>query len=408
MLDIFEKIVAPANLAEAYLELAQQMDSDGRSGRYQSWDGIKLSDLEVNSAQIIKEARQEMLALKPVSPAPLFLIPKKNNSLKMREIFIYRLKDRIKAQAIYQIVEPYFDAYFSPWLFSYRISHPSYWAARSTVRHYRRYYQRDYFIVADVSDYTGNIRGDILLEKIAKIGFDKKTLELINLFINNLALRSGRLVKPAVGLIAGTPLIALFYNIYLDDFDKYCGPRADFYRRVGDDLIIFDSTPERLDILQARLLEETAALGVSLHRQKSKFGRATEPFAYLGYSFKDGQIGFGQSFWKHTLKSWREQFDFYHSRSQKKKKDFLHRALTREGNSLKEQFRQLAEQKKLVTNQKEVRQFSEDFFRALTRYFFGVYSPRNRRLLALKLRRLKLVSVYKYFLDRQYSYDKKK
>jgi hypothetical protein len=408
MIDVFKKITAPSNLTQAYLTLAQQMEEDGRSGRYQSWDGIKLGDLEFNSAKLIKEARGEMLALKPAAPAPLFLIPKKNNPLKMREIFIYKLKDRIKAQAIYQIIEPYFDAYLSEYLFSYRSSHPVYHAARSVARHYKRYSQRDYILVTDVSDYTGNIRGDILLDKIAKIGFDQKTLELINLFIDNLALRNGRLVKPEVGLISGTPLIALFYNIYLDDFDKYCGANADFYRRVGDDLIIFDQNKERVDILYKKLLEETSSLGVSLHPKKTKLGKASESFGYLGYLFKDGEVGLGKSFWDNTLKSWRKQFDFYYSKSQKKKKAFLIDSITKETDNLKNQFKQIAEQKKLITDQQQVREFSEAFFRALTRFFFGTYSPRNRRLLRAKIKNLGLVSVYKYFLNRQHSYGKEK
>ena len=237
---MFQQITSRDNLEKAYLTLAQQMEDDGRSKRYAGWDGLKLYDLELNSAQIIKEARAEMLDFTEVAPATLFKIPKKNNPQKVREIFIYNLKDRIKAQAIYQVVEPYFDDYLSPWLFSYRSSHPSYFAARSAVRHYKRYHQRDFALVADVSDYTGNINTDILLQKIARIGFSEPVMKLFSLFIENKALREGKIVRPPIGLIAGTPLIALFYNIYLDDFDKYCGPRADFYRRVGDDLIIMD------------------------------------------------------------------------------------------------------------------------------------------------------------------------
>lgn len=404
---MFQAITSKDNLERAYLNLAEQMEKDGRNKRYAGWDGLKLHDLEVNSAQIIKEARAEMLSFKEVAPATLLRIPKKNNPQKVREIFIYNLKDRIKAQAIYQVVEPYFDQYLSPWLFSYRSSHPSYFAARSVIRHYRKYYQSDLALVADVSDYTGNIRSDILLQKIARIGFSEPVMKLFALFIENRALRDGKIIRPPVGLIAGTPLIALFYNIYLDDFDKYCGPRVDFYRRVGDDLIILDKSEERIKPLRDYLLQETASLGVSLHEKKTKFIKATEPFEYLGYSFINGRVGLSRSFVNYTIKRWQSRFDFYRHKSLKQKREFLDRVTTRDVNSLTNDFKQLAEQKKLVTDNKQIRDFSETFFRILTRYFFGVYSEKNRRLLKNKIRDLRLTSIYKYFLTGQYGHPKR-
>lgn len=404
---MFQEITSQKNLEQAYLKLAEQMENDGRSKRYAGWDGLKLYDLELNSAQIIKEARAEMLNFTEVAPATLFKIPKKNNPQKVREIFIYNLKDRIKAQAIYQVVEPYFDDYLSPWLFSYRSSHPSYFAARSAIRHYKKYYQRDFALVADVSDYTGHICADILLKKIAQIGFSEPVMKLFSLFIENKALREGEIVRPPIGLIAGTPLIALFYNIYLDDFDKYCGPRADFYRRVGDDLIILDQSEDRIKPLYDYLLQETASLGVSLHEKKTKFIKASEPFEYLGYSFKAGRVGLSHSFIRHTLKRWETQFDFYRYKNGRQKKEFLNRTVDRDVNNLSNDFKQLAEQKKLVTDGRQIREFSEAFFRILTRYFFGVYSEKNRRLLKDKLRGLPLKSVYKYFLTCQYGHNKR-
>jgi len=237
---MFERIIAKKNLETAYLKIAEQMEEDGRVRRYRGWDSLKLGDLEINSAQIIKEAQQEMIDFKPLSPAALIKIPKKNKPQKSREIHIYNLKDRIKAQAIYQIIEPHLDAYFSPWLFSYRTSHPNYFAARSTVRHYKRYFKRDFVLVADVADYFNHIDVAILKKKLLFLNFSEPVLKLLNLFITNQKIQDGKIIQPAKGLIAGTPLIPILANLYLNDLDKYCGPRIDFYRRVGDDFIIFD------------------------------------------------------------------------------------------------------------------------------------------------------------------------
>jgi len=404
---MFERIIAQSNLENAYLALAEQMEEDNRSGRYCGWDGLKLRDLEISSIRVIKEARQEMMDFSPLAPAALFKIPKKSNPQKSREIYVYNLKDRIKAQAIYQIIEPYFDSYFSSWLFSYRSSHPSYFAARSTVRHYKRYFFRDFVLVADAADYTNHINTTILLKKLAHLNFPEPVFKLISLFINNQKIQDGRIIKPVSGLVTGNPLIPLLANLYLDDFDKYCGPRVDFYRRVGDDLIIFDQSEERLRPVYDYLLKEVKNLELKINVQKTQYIRAAESFDYLGYHFCNGQVSLGQNFVRHTLKRWRTQFNFYDSRSSNRKRYRLRRVLERQDDNLKNYFMQLAEQKKLVTNVSQIRNLSESFFRILTRYFFGVYSPKNRRRLKEKLRGLGLVSIYKYFLDSQYGFRKR-
>ncbi|MFA6995591.1 MAG: reverse transcriptase/maturase family protein [Patescibacteria group bacterium] len=404
---MFEKIIAKSNLETAYLRLAEQMEEDGRSGRYCGWDSLKLNDLEIFSTKVLKEARQEMIDFKPIAPAILVRIPKKNKPQKTREIHIYNLKDRIKAQAIYQIIEPSIDAYLSPWLFSYRVSHPSYFAARSTVRHYKRYFKRDFVLVADVADYFNHIDVDILLRKLIPLNFSEPVLKLITLFITNQKIQDGRIIKPAKGLIAGTPLLPMLANLYLDDLDKYCGPRVDFYRRVGDDFILFDQREERLQSVYDYLLEEVKCLRLEMNIQKTKYISAQEPFNYLGYTFVNGSIRLGQSFVRYTLKRWRAQFSFNSSRSEYYKINKLRKGLKRPETNLNNDFFQLAEEKKLVTDTAQVRRFSEAFFRILTRYFFGVYSPKNRRLLKNKLKGMKLTSIYKYFLNSQYGPGKR-
>lgn len=404
---MFEDIISQSNLETAYLKLANQMDDDGRSSRYCGWDGLKLSDLEIKSSKIIKEVRQEMINFKPIAPAILIKIPKKNNPQKTRDIHIYNLKDRIKAQAIYQIIEPSLDKHLSPWLFSYRSSHPSYFAARSTVRHYNRYFKRDFVLVADVADYFNHINVDILLEKLIPLNFSEPVLKLITLFITNSKVQDGKIIKPAKGLIAGTPLIPVLANLYLDDLDKYCGPKVDFYRRVGDDFIIFDKKEERLQLVYDYLLKEINRLGLKTNIQKTKCLKATESFDYLGYNFSNGYVGLGKSFIKHTLKRWQAQFKFSDSQNEKCKILKLQQALKRQEGNLGNEFFQLAEQKKLITNAAQLRDFSESFFKILTRYFFKVYSPTNRRRLNKKIKGLGLVSVYKYFLAVKYGYGKR-
>ena len=399
---MFKKIIAKKNLEAAYLKMAQDMELDGRSYRYCGWDSWKLSDIELRSAEILDQIQTELKEFKSLVPAVLFKIPKKSNPQKFREIYIYNLKERIKAQAIYQIVEPIFDQYFSPYLYSYRSSHSSYFAARSVTRHYKKYHQRDFVFIGDLSDYSNYTGHRQLKEKIKALNLGEDVERLLFLFIGNEVVRDGAITKPKVGLVQGVPLIALFNNLYLDDFDKYVGPKTDFYRRVGDDLILFAREEKRLLPLQAYLTKEADDLGLKINQEKSALHQPGEDFNFLGYHFSQGLISLPANYKKALLLKWRQQFSYYYSRSEDDKKRYLQRMIHRDRQNLKEQFDQLAEQKKFVNDERQLRDLSESFFRILTRYFFKDYTERNRRLLPAKLKRMGLSSVYKHFVNTRY------
>lgn len=394
---MYQRIISKKNLEDAYFKIASDMELDSRFARYRGWDSLRLSDLELNIPDIIISARQELIALSPLSPAVLFKIPKKSNPQKLREIYIYNLKERIKAQAIYQVIETVFDDFFSPYLFSYRSSHSSYFAARSVVRHYRKYWSRDFVLIGDLSDYSNYIRQDILKEKLLGLGLDGKVLELLYLFIGNDVIRDGRVEKPEIGLVQGVPLIALFNNLYLDEFDKKIGPRVDLYRRVGDDLIAYSQNKTLLEKVEKNLFQEAQNLGLKVNEEKTGLKLPATDFNFLGYHFSKGLISLPPNFYKALVKKWEGQFSYYSSRSGTRKEIMLGKAINRDKQSIREQFKQLAEQKKLVSDEAQLRRLSEAFFRVLTKYFYKDYSPRNRRLLGIKLKGMGLGSLYKSF-----------
>lgn len=391
------KILSLSNLEKAYWKIADDMESDGRFGRYRGWDNWKLDDVETHLAETLNAVRDELITFQPLSPAILFKIPKKNNPQKLREIYIYNFKERVKAQAIYQIIEPIFDRYFSNNLFSYRASHPSYLAARSAVRHYLRYWSRDTVFVGDISDYSNYIRHDELKSEIAKLDLHQDIKKWLDLFIGNQVIREGRIVKPDYGLVQGVPLIALFNNIYLDSFDKHASSQIDFYRRVGDDFIGFNRYPESLVKLKLYLEKETARLGLKINQRKTIIAGSNQSFNFLGYFFNEGKISLPLSFRQELIKDWRRQFSYFNCGDSHRKQRFLKNKINRGHHSLREQFQQLAEQKKLVNDDQQLHKLSVAFLRVLTCYFFKTYSARNRRLLDDKLKKISLPSLYKYF-----------
>lgn len=397
-----DKIISLENFKQAYLKMTNDMELDGRARRYRGWDNLKLHDIETNAAEIITSARQELIDLKPLSPAMLLTIPKRGAPHKLREIFVYNLKDRIKAQAVYQVLEPLFNEQFSPYLFSYRSSHNSYFAARSAVRHYRKYWQRDSVLVTDISDYTGNIQHEALKEKIRNLNWGEEVEKILSLFIGNATIREGKITNPTVGVVQGIPLVPVFYNLYLNDFDKKVGPAVDFYRRVGDDLIAFDQKVDRIDKLKKTLEQEVKKSGLKLHPDKTNIQPAHKSFNFLGYNFFEGNISLPPKYHKSLVKRWQQSFvnrSFRNNQHRLRFVQILNQHKNHNQQGIKEQIRQLVLQKNLVSDSRPFARLSEDFFHLLTRYLFKTYTPRNRRLLKKKIEKIGPISLYHNFIN---------
>jgi hypothetical protein len=398
--NLFEDITSIDNIKKAYLELVRKFDLDIKSGRYRGIDGVKMNTMDFVSADILSEIEKEMKQLKKLCPAYMALIPKKNG--KKRKIYVYPIRERIKAEAIYRVLLPFFDAYFSPFLFSYRSSHPSYYAARSTVRRYKRYYGENCVLVTDISDYADTIDHEILMKKLSLLNMDKNTLALLELFIKTDAFEDGkRIVRPR-GVLTGTPLYALLSNFYMDDFDKWAGKAAAFYRRVGDDIIVMDKDAEKVRRINEKLSKTATSLKLKLNRDKARLIKDTDEFKFLGYAFRNGKVGFDESSRNKAIEGWKKQI--YGFRTKKTSAKIKHvRNLSVVGtHNLNNQFKQLIDQKKLVDDTVQIKEFSERFFQITTSYVKGRYTPKNRRITARDLQKTKVPSLFKEYVKMRY------
>jgi len=393
-MEFLKKILDLENIRQAYLELAEKFDEKSLTARYAGVDGLGLNDVKHRAEKLCQEARKELIGLKSLSPAVCHYIPKKDGSL--RDIYVYSVKDRIKAQAVYRVLEPIFEKSYSPFLFSYRASHPSFYAARSSVRRYQRHYGNDFVLIADLKNYSNYIDQDILTAKLEKIVSEEKLMKILKLFIKNDVYKDKKIYHPKIGIIQGVPLIALFANIYLNDLDKYLGPKACFYRRVGDDLIAFDPDRKKMEKLYTYLQQHLKELKLKIKEEKTRLISDTKSFNFLGYSFHNRLIGLEDEFIKKTITHWRSSlFSF----KPKNKKKYLIWLLYKKENCLRNQLAQVVAQKILVDDEEQIKALSEKFFRLITIYFYGSYSPRRQKSLKHDLRGIKIPSLYKYYLD---------
>lgn len=400
---MFSKILSYSNFKAAYLEIIEQFAADRRNYKYHGLDNVFLHDFDIKSKKIIDLARMELRENKKIEPALSFKIAKKNKPNEYREIFVYNLKERIKAQAIYRVVLPEFEKLFSNRLFSYRPGKPPYLAARIFCRRYRKDFLTDYALIIDLKNYSDRINRVLMFSKLKNIFADQKLLSFFRLFIFNEIYRAGKFINPSEGLVQGVPLIAIFANLYLTDFDRKYQRRSDFYIRVGDDIAFFDKDQEKLRNIMSEISVDLDSLGLEINKKKLFFGPASDSFSYLGYSFHNGIISLEPAFVKKIESEWKKILINVNLPYEAKRRIFK-RIMTQSRDNLNYQFENIIKDKPQINNSAQVKKISEKFFLVMTKFFYNRYSARNRRLLEETLAEFSLNSIYKVY--QKFHYEK--
>lgn len=393
-MNMYEKIISLENISEAYFDLVEKMEETGRANRYSGFDAKVLGSYDFFSENLLNEIQAELINNKEITPALSMDIPKRTK-LGTRVIYLHTIKERIKSQSVYRIVEPFFDLYFSKYLFSYRSSHPHYKAIRTVVRRYNKKYN-EYVLVGDISSYSDVINPNILKKQIRALGFDDMTNNLIFLYVDMQFLSNGIRCSSEKGIITGLPVTVLFNNLYLDLMDKKIGEISDVYRRVGDDFIVFGSLNDLQNIKQ-EISDILIKLKISVEYQKIQIQKTLKPFNFLGYLFNRGVISILPFSVKQIQKKIRSMLRFYEFSSIKNKKKQLKKILFT-GESMQYNFIHIVRQYNYSNDIDQMRFLSDYFLKRLVIYFFGSYTSKGRYMLRKVTLGMKIPSLIKYYV----------
>lgn len=393
---MFSEIVSRENLTRAYLALVGKFVREGKSRRYLGLDQHTLFDHDLDSDVLLDQIRTELIALHPLDPAIALQIPKKHTPSEHREIFVYTIKERIKAQAIYQVVLPVFECHFSDRLFSYRPGRPPHIASYLFARRYRRRYKDEFVATIDLQQYSNCIDTTLLSTQLEGLFSDTQVLDVLKLFVCNRVYTGGKVVTLPRGIVQGVPLIALFANLYLTDIDFVYSKRVPFYIRVGDDLVCVDTDLAHLEGVVSELVNMLRERGLVVNSEKLFVGPADDTFSFLGYSFSHGHIGLDSKVVAACEREWKRLLVHKHA-SMSHKLRIFHRFMRQSHTYVGHRFEEMIVQKPQLDDSEQIRQLSETFFRILTEFFYGQYTPRNRRLLMHLTRSLGVVSLYEQY-----------
>jgi hypothetical protein len=305
---MFEEIVSWQNICQAYIDLYQKLTEKNKAYSYSSTDAQSLFDIETDCERILQEVQKEMCQNAPLKPAKYIQIPKKNGGI--RGIYLLPIKDRIKAQAVYRVLNPHLEKIYSAYLYSFRPKYPSYYASRALRRYYLRNYGKNenYILKMDFTNYSDHIDHNILLNLLKSHGVDDRTLLIFKSFLRQPFIHNGAIMTPVVGIKQGMLLSTPAVNIYADHMDKHIGPQVKFYRRIGDDFILIDRHKELLEKMKDYISNEAERSKLKINVDKTRFCRLEEDFQFLGLSYSKGLISLPEKTIENMTCKWKKKF----------------------------------------------------------------------------------------------------
>lgn len=252
---------------------------DGRRcRRYAEQSAKRLPPLQ----RMLKEGRY-----KP-EPAQRVWIPKLG-SKEMRPLGVPPVENRVVEMALRNVLEPIFEHTFAQHSYGFRPGRGAKDALRRVDKLLRA--GKCWVVDADLKGYFDSIPQDKLVAAIQEHVSDGAVLELIQRFLKQGVMESGKGWSPTEnGTPQGGVLSPLLANIYLNPLDHLMAKGGREMSRYADDFIIqCDSEEEAQQALQEvrQWLEQA---GLTLHPTKTRIVDASQAggFDFLGYHFERG------------------------------------------------------------------------------------------------------------------------
>lgn len=220
-----EQVVCMHNLRCAYDRVRKNQGKPGV-------DGMSVNDLGAYLQTHWPTLKEQLLSERYQPQAVLKVeIPKPQGGKRM--LGIPTVVDRLIAQALLQVLQPYYETVFSDNSFGFRPGRSTHQA----VQQARGYVEEGYRWVVDMDleQFFDRVNHDILMSRLAKRITDKRILRLIRRYLQAGILTEGVVSARTEGQPQGSPLSPLLSNILLEELDKELERRGHRFIRYADD-----------------------------------------------------------------------------------------------------------------------------------------------------------------------------
>jgi RNA-directed DNA polymerase len=264
-------------------------------------DGLNMDtfdeSLEGNLQRIIEELKAETFQPSPVRRV---YIPKPKGTT--RPLGIPSITDRIVQEALRMVLEPIYEADFSPYSFGFRPTRCTMDAIKCITWSTQERKKFFWVIEGDISSYFDTIHHPKLLRLVGRRIKDKKILRLIWKFLRAGVMEKRTFRDTTLGTPQGGIVSPLLANIYLHELDRYMErdtalPRwektkrrrrkeANFvYVRYADDFVVLcNGTKRQAEVMREELsLFLKTTLCLELSKEKTQITHLNEGFKFLGF-----------------------------------------------------------------------------------------------------------------------------
>jgi RNA-directed DNA polymerase len=275
---LIDKVYAPLNLFAA---------SESVIGN-QGAAGVDHQTVEHFNANRAKELDRLHQSLRTDSYRPLAVrrtwIAKLGSSEK-RPLGIPTVRDRVVQTALLHVLEPIFDATFSPCSYGFRHGRGCHHALERVEELLAAGYR--YVVDADLKSYFDTIPKDRLMARIREKVSDSRVLRLVEMYLEQGVMDGLREWIPERGTPQGAVLSPLLANIYLNPLDHRLAEAGFATVRYADDFVILCRTREEAEQALEKVQGWVAENDLTLHPTKTKIVEAEhQGFDFLGYHFR--------------------------------------------------------------------------------------------------------------------------
>jgi RNA-directed DNA polymerase len=279
---LIDKVGKKENLQSALKTVVQNKGAAGV-------DGQKAEQYLRESPHRLEQV-QDMLRKRQYAPQPVkrVWIPKLG-SKELRPLGVPVVEDRVVQTAVRNVIEPIFENIFAEHSYGFRPRR----GAKDALRRVDQLLDRGrvWVVDADLKGYFDSIPQDKMMEAVAQHIADGPLLELIQRFLKQGVMESGKGWQPTEqGTPQGAVISPLLANIYLNPLDHLMAQGGREMVRYADDFVILCQSEKEAHEVLEQLRQWVAGAGLTLHPTKARIVNASEKggFDFLGYHFERG------------------------------------------------------------------------------------------------------------------------
>jgi len=279
---LMDKVTDPKTLWRGF---EQVKANDGAAGV----DRQSVEDFERQLMKNLKDLSEQLRdgTFRP-QPVRRVWIPKPG-STEQRPLGIPTVRDRVVQAALRMVLEPIFERDFAEPSYGFRPNRGCKDALRRVDDLLKQGYR--WIVDADLKSYFDTIPQDRLMERVEEKVSDGRVIGLVEQYLQQQVMDSGKSWTPEAGTPQGAVLSPLLSNIYLDPLDRAMAAAGIEMVRYADDFVILSRSQREAEHALEQVQQWTEQAGLRLHPVKTRIVDATQPggFDFLGYHFERGK-----------------------------------------------------------------------------------------------------------------------